>query len=127
MNTLAPRRTFVFIAIIVGVVIVIGVVFETSILRPTPSTTSDVEKTEAIEPRIYPPDSEPYGLTYADWSARWWQWVSSIVETDSPLNDDTGKNCGNNQSGPVWFLAGTSGGKWYVNAKYLQEGQSSFR
>jgi hypothetical protein len=109
---LTARRTYVFIAIIVGVAIVIGVIFGASVFRPPPpSATSDVEKTEAIEPRIYPPDSEPYGLTYADWSAKWWQWLLSMPVETSPVNDETGKNCANNQDGPVWFLAGTSGGK----------------
>jgi hypothetical protein len=108
---LAARRTYVFIGIIVGVAIIIGVVFGAGVFRRPPSAISDVEKPEAVEPRIYPPDSEPYGLTYADWSARWWQWVMSMSETDNPLTDDTGKSCANNQSGPVWFLVGTSGGK----------------
>lgn len=28
----------------------------------------------------------------------------------NPAIDQTGKNCGQNQNGPVWFLAGTTGG-----------------
>ncbi|MFL6522138.1 MAG: hypothetical protein ACJ71B_01520, partial [Nitrososphaera sp.] len=62
---MAWRRTYVFIGIIVGVAIVIGVVFGTSVFRSSapPSITSGVGKTDAVEPRIYPPDSEPYGLT----------------------------------------------------------------
>jgi hypothetical protein len=59
---------------------------------------------------VFPPDSEPYGLTYGEWTAKWWQWAFSMPETDNPTIDDTGKNCANNQSGPVWFLAGTGGG-----------------
>jgi hypothetical protein len=110
---LAGRRTYVFIGIIVGVAIVIGVVFGTSVFRSSapPSITSGVGKTDAVEPRIYPPDSEPYGLTYANWSAKWWQWYLSMPVETNPVNDATGKNCANNQDGPVWFLAGTSGGK----------------
>jgi hypothetical protein len=59
---------------------------------------------------LFPPDSEPYGLTYGEWTAKWWQWAYSMPEKDNPLIDDTGKNCANGQSGPVWFLAGTFGG-----------------
>lgn len=61
-------------------------------------------------PGVFPPDSKPYGLTYGEWTAKWWQWALSMPEADSPFIDDTGKNCANNQSGPVWFLAGTFGG-----------------
>jgi hypothetical protein len=52
-------------------------------------------------------DSKPFGRSYAEWTARWWQWVLSIAKTDNPLVDQNGENCANNQSGPVWFLAGT--------------------
>ena len=26
-------------------------------------------------PSIYPPGTKPYGLTYGEWSAKWWQWA----------------------------------------------------
>ena len=54
-----------------------------------------------------PPNSRAYGASYAEWSARWWQWAVSIPVPDSPLLDQTGENCGVAQSGRVWFLAGT--------------------
>jgi hypothetical protein len=60
-------------------------------------------------PEIFPPDSEPYGLTYGEWSAKWWQWTLPIPADKNPINDKTGEYCDLNQSGPVWFLAGTSG------------------
>jgi hypothetical protein len=56
---------------------------------------------------LYAPDSKPFGRTYAEWTARWWQWVLSIAKTENPLVDEDGKNCASNQSEPVWFLAGT--------------------
>jgi hypothetical protein len=59
---------------------------------------------------VFPPDSKPYDLTYGEWTAKWWQWAYSMPEEDNPMVDDTGRNCANNQSGPVWFLAGTGGG-----------------
>jgi hypothetical protein len=59
---------------------------------------------------VFPPDSKPYGLTYGEWTAKWWQWAFSIPEALNPMIDDTGRNCANNQTGPVWFLSGTSGG-----------------
>ena len=54
-------------------------------------------------------DSKPYGLTYGEWTAKWWQWGYSIPKDINPAYDDTGKNCAQKQNGPVWFLAGTYG------------------
>ena len=56
---------------------------------------------------LFQPDSKPYGLSYADWTARWWQWAYSIPKDVNPSYDDTGKYCAEGQSGPVWFLTGT--------------------
>jgi len=58
---------------------------------------------------IASPESLPGGLSYGQWSAKWWQWVWSIPKPLNPIFDTTGANCGVDQSGPVWFLAGTSG------------------
>lgn len=55
-------------------------------------------------------DSDPYGISYAEWTAKWWQWVLSMPVENNPVKDNTGKLCAINQSGPVWFLAGTLGG-----------------
>ncbi|MCA1706817.1 MAG: hypothetical protein LC808_27575 [Actinobacteria bacterium] len=62
------------------------------------------------KPRVLPPRSRPFGLTYAQWSEKWWQWALSIPEEQNPMLDPTGANCGIGQSGRVWFLAGTFGG-----------------
>ncbi|MDB5033943.1 MAG: hypothetical protein JWQ98_1184 [Chlorobi bacterium] len=64
---------------------------------------------------IYKPDSKPYGKTYAEWSATWWQWVFSQPVTDAsgkvihPLFDSTGANFNATQatSGSVIFLGGS--------------------
>ena len=57
-------------------------------------------------------DSEPYGLTFAEWTAKWWKWLLEQPTDSNPAIDDTGKNCAKNQNDPnVWFLAGTFGGK----------------
>lgn len=55
-------------------------------------------------PTVTPPTARPYGLSYGQWSARWWQFVFSIPAADNPqLHDD---KCEVGQSGPVWFLTG---------------------
>jgi len=58
-------------------------------------------------PRVLPLGGTPYGMTYGEWGARWWQWALSLPLTDSPLNDPTGAHIAAGQTGPVWFLAGT--------------------
>ena len=59
-------------------------------------------------PGVLPPNSHPYGKTYVEWSLQWSRWAYSIPFATNPvINDLTGAYCGNGQSGPVWFLAGT--------------------
>jgi hypothetical protein len=60
-------------------------------------------------PGILPPGSTPYGLSYGEWTARWWQWALSIPADRNPLTDTTGEFCDEGQGGPVWFYAGTFG------------------
>jgi hypothetical protein len=59
----------------------------------------------------FPPDSEPYGRTYANWTAEWWKWFISIPTEDNPINDPAGERCALGQQGPVWFLVGSGGGE----------------
>jgi hypothetical protein len=66
---------------------------------------------DSINQGVYPVNSKPYGLTYGQWAAKWWQWLFSIPEENNPAGDEIGKNCAEGQKGPVWFLAGTFGGK----------------
>lgn len=61
-------------------------------------------------PGVLPPESMPYGLSYGDWGARWWQWIYSFPYTNNPGTDTNGAYAAQGQSGPVWFLAGTFGG-----------------
>src|SRR5215218_10121357 len=63
-------------------------------------------------PAIFPPDSQPYGLTDGEWTAKWWQWAYSIPTENNPMLDETGEDCAQaqNQTGPFWFLAGTGAG-----------------
>lgn len=54
-------------------------------------------------PGILPPNATPYGKTYGEWGAAWWQWALSMPTDRSALTDLTGEFFGENQSGPVWF------------------------
>jgi hypothetical protein len=58
-------------------------------------------------PRVLAVNEVQYGMTYADWSAAWWQWAYSLPASENPWFDETGcLNGANGQSGPVWFLTG---------------------
>jgi hypothetical protein len=61
-------------------------------------------------PGVIPINARPNGLSYGEWSARWWDWVLSIPPSMNPLLDTTGAFCTQGQSGHVWFLAETFGG-----------------
>jgi len=54
---------------------------------------------------VLPPQSHPYGKSYAEWSAEHWKWTYSLPADAHPLTDTADVSAG--QSGPVWFLGGT--------------------
>ena len=62
-------------------------------------------------PRIAPIQSEPYGKTYNEWAAEWWQWALETPASVNPLLDFLGidADCSSGQRGNVWFLGGTFG------------------
>ena len=53
---------------------------------------------------VYDIDSDPFNVSFADWTEKWWQWTYSIPWDRNPSYDDIGKYCSENQSRPVWFL-----------------------
>jgi len=58
-------------------------------------------------PGIAPPHSRPYGLTYGEWSAVWWEWMYALPESENPLFMDGNVDLSLGQPrGPVWFLGG---------------------
>lgn len=59
---------------------------------------------------LFTTESSPFGTSYGNWTARWWQWALSMPQDVNPVGDRTGEYCAQNQGGPVWFLAGTFGG-----------------
>lgn len=93
----------------VFLVIFLFIVFPTSSLLATKGNESFVDqnivnKNLNISSLVYDLNSAPFNTSYADWTAKWWQWTYSIPWNKNPSYDDTGKYCGENQHGPVWFL-----------------------
>ena len=56
---------------------------------------------------VEPGGSTVAGKTIGDWTADWWNWTGSV--SGSVFNDTTGALATKNQSGPVFFVAGTQG------------------
>ncbi len=57
-----------------------------------------------ISKLTYDFSSNPFNISYAEWTTKWWQWAYSVSSDTNPSYDDTGKFCNQNQDGPVWFL-----------------------
>lgn len=57
---------------------------------------------------VDPTESSTYGQTWGDWIADSWNWVVGIPADTNPL---FGGDCTQDQSGDVWFLAGSFGGE----------------
>ena len=90
-----------------GFVTVVAIVF----LLPLTVFHNQFATADSINPGVFALDSKPYGSTYGQWAANWWNWITSIPEENNPVGDETGEKCTIGQKGPVWFLPGTSGGK----------------
>ena len=58
----------------------------------------------AFTPQIYPAHSSPYGVSYADWIKKWWQWDISIPTTIHPQVSLNTTTCPVGNSGKVSFL-----------------------
>jgi hypothetical protein len=53
---------------------------------------------------IYSLASKPFGLTYAEWSVKWWQWLLSISKPNNPAFDSSGLHAGVSQNEPNMFF-----------------------
>src|SRR5882762_10280616 len=60
-------------------------------------------------PRVIPPDARFHCLSYGEWGAQWWHWAYSFPVAQFPPSQSGEVDCSLGQSGPVWFLAGTTG------------------
>ena len=70
-----------------------------------------MKKNGSDESLLFPADSKPYGLTFSQWTIKWWHWLLSIPKDKNPALDISGANLSESQNDPnVWFLAGTLGG-----------------
>ena len=80
----------------------------------------------AEESYLLPPDQPVAGASQEDWSRVWWQWAATFQRYESPIADPTGELCANNQSGDVWFLAGTYGSARTIRTCTVPRGKYLF-
>ena len=85
--------------------VMLGVVACVALLGAAPIAAQDATPTAADV--VLPPDAEVAGLSQAEWSARWWQYLLTFPNDVSPYLDETGERCNLGQSGPVFFLVGS--------------------
>lgn len=55
---------------------------------------------------IVPSYKKVANLNLPEWTARYWAWLLPKSPERNPTQDTTGESCADQQSGPVWFLAG---------------------
>lgn len=86
-------------------VVVVSVVVA---LISTFSTGAAVQAHPIATPGVFPPDSHPYGNSYAQWAANWFEWLVEIPAAEHPSLEP--ENCDADQFGNAWFLAPSFGG-----------------
>ena len=59
--------------------------------------------------RVLPPDSNPYGRSYSEWAAAFWQWSLALPLEGHPFLDDPNFDFAAHQSGQVWFWSAPDG------------------
>ncbi len=116
-----PRTTFValiaklcvrdFHPVIAGVILASAVALLVSASTPVRAGSRG-----NVNPRVHPPNSTPYGKTYGEWAARYWQWLTSFTPAESPAFEQGDVVFGaEKQSGPVWILESGNIGVWDRN------------
>ena len=74
--------------------------------------------------RIFPKDTEILGMSYEDWTIKFWQWLYSIPADRNPALDKTGAHCAVAQFGqPVFNLVFSDGSPGVVRRCTLRVNQ----
>lgn len=68
------------------------------------TSATNFVKADNVNPGVYSTSSAPYGVSYQQWLAKFWQWAYSLPTAQHPRENYTPEKCANGQHGPVWFL-----------------------
>lgn len=85
-------------------------VFALTLMMMFPSFLMAVNADEANK-GVYSTDAKPFGVTYGEWTAKWWQWNMGMPNATHLRENFDSKNCNMDQDGPVWFLPDGLNGK----------------
>ena len=80
----------------------VGVAVAVTAASTTASAGQDV--------KVVAPDKTLFKKSYNELAGEWSNWVQKEPPATSPAFDPDGRFCDRNQSGKIWFLAGTFGG-----------------
>jgi hypothetical protein len=70
--------------------------------------------------KVFPPETEPFGLSYEDHVKNYWKWQLSLPIDKSPFKDETGEKCASEQinlNSSVFYLSGGGGGTHHRECK----------
>jgi hypothetical protein len=90
-----PARRARILALAVAVIAALSLGAASGSAAPTAS-----DPTAATASRVFPPSAHMFGLSYAEWSAAWWQFTLAIP------TDDPGPSCRPSGNKHVSFLVG---------------------
>lgn len=76
-------------------------------LGAAPSAFADKHRDK--RPHIYPPHSRPFGKSYSEWHAAFWQWALARPLEGHPFLDSPEFDFSAGQSGKVWFVGAPDG------------------
>jgi hypothetical protein len=117
MNCITLRRAVLLLPLLAA-----GITIVPSVGRSGPNLAPSANAN--ANPRVLPPDSNPYGKSYSEWAASFWQWAFSLPLDGHPFLDDPDFNFAANQSGPVWYWSSPDG--TFTRAATLPAGKALF-
>jgi hypothetical protein len=79
------------------------------VLMATSRTTVEAREVGISNPTILPPSSSPYGKTYPEWVAAFWEYALEFPLEGHPFLDTPDFDFSARQSGHVWFWSAPDG------------------
>jgi hypothetical protein len=108
MKVIQPHKnltlSYIIRRVVLIFIVIAGIISIVSILHYVHAQANSINTNGT---QVFATDSKPYGLTYGEWTAKWWQWAYSVSKNVNPSYDDSGRYCSEGQNGPVWFLTGS--------------------
>src|SRR5687768_10900013 len=74
---------------------------------PAALPASVLAKASSSSAHVFPRQAAPFGKSYEEWATEWYHWALGVPASENPM---LGGPCDVDQSGEVFFLAGTTGG-----------------